>query len=274
MPFSPLAVAGNLLIGGGSRNRLLAYDRFSGEQIWSLSVSGSIYNSPLIFEEVVYAVSERSAYALELQSGEVIWQMSLTDHRGFVGNPSYENGLLFVGVGNIFYAVDGATGEIRWQVEGTSDQWFYSSALANGMVYVGNDDGIFYALDQQTGEQVWQSQVFGPGWSAPVVAGGKVYVGNRDNLMLAFDALTGEELWRFKTVDWTISDPVFSNGTLYFGVGNHENREGPRPLYALDAETGQELWQFEADSRLMTAAALGPDAIYVVSITGAVYALK
>jgi outer membrane protein assembly factor BamB len=101
-----------------------------------------------------------------------------------------------------------------------------------------------------------------------------VYVGNIDQHLYAFDTESGEQLWSFETVDWAVSDPVFSDGVVYFGVGNHDNREGPRPLYALDAATGDELWQFEAESRLMTAPALSDGRVYIVTIKGVVYALE
>lgn len=273
-PFSPLAIAGELLIAGDTNNRLLAYDRHSYEPVWELHTEGAIYNAPLVIGPTVYAVSERGAYTLDLPTGEVVWQIDTGEHRGFVGSPSYENGLLFVGVGNIFYALDGATGDIRWQVEQAEDQWFYSSALANGRVYVGSDDGRFYALDQQTGEEVWQSHEAGTGWSAPVITNELVIVGNVDQHIYAFDVMTGQERWQFETEDWAVTDPVLSDGVVYVGVGNHDNREGPRPLYALDAETGQLLWTFEADSRLMTAVTLGPGVIYAAAIRGEVYALS
>ena len=273
-PFSPLAVAGDLLIGGDATERLLAYDRNSRQQAWVFDTDGAIYNAPLVIGEIVYAVSERGVYALDLQTGELIWQVGLGDHRGFVGHPAYENGTLFAGVGGIYYALDGRTGEIRWKIERASDQWFYSSALANGRAYVGSDDGYFYALDQQSGAEVWKSQRVGPGWSAPAIADGVIYAGNRDHHIYAWDAMTGQELWRVETVDWAVSDPILSDGVVYVGVGNHENKEGPRPLYALDTATGQEVWQFEADARLMTAATLGPEAVYVVSVIGTVYALR
>ncbi len=273
-PFSPLAIAGDLLIAGNANNSLLAYDRHSYERVWELRTEGAIYNAPLVVGQTVYAVSERSAYALDRQTGEVIWQIDTGSHRGFVGSPSFENGLLFVGVGNIFYALDGETGDIRWQVEQAAEQWFYSSALAHGRVYVGSDDGRFYALDQQTGAEVWQSPAASAGWSAPVITDDLVIVGNVDQHIYAFDAMTGQERWQFETEDWAVTDPVISDGVVYVGVGNHDNREGPRPLYALDAATGQLLWTFAADSRLMTAVTLGPDAIYAVAIQGEVYALS
>lgn len=274
MPFSPLAIAGDLLIGGNPSNQLRAYNRHTYEQVWAFSTAGAIYNAPLIVEQTVYAVSERGAYALELATGQPVWETETGTHRGFVGSSAYEDGLLFVGVGERLLALDSATGEMRWQIEREAGQWFYSVALANGLVYGGYDDGHFYAFDQTTGDEVWRSPLAGAGWSAPVIAGGAVYVGNIDQHIYAFDMLTGQERWQFETDDWATTDPIFSDGVLYVGVGNHDNREGPRPLYALDAATGQLLWRFEASSRLMTAAAVGPEALYIVAIQGDVYALS
>lgn len=271
LPFSALAIAGDLLIGGSQPEKLVAYNLAEQSLAWEVETEGSIYNSPLIIGETVYAVSERAAYALNLQTGQLIWQLEIGNHRGFVGSPAYEDGVLFVGVGEKFLAVDVESAEIRWQLE--RDTWFYSTALANGMVYVGSDDGRFYAVDQQTGAEFWKSEQAGTGWSAPVISGDIVIVGNIDQNLYAFEALTGEERWHFETEDWATTDPVVSGGVVYVGVGNHDNREGPRPLYAIDAASGQELWQFMADSRLMTAAALGTDKVFAVTIGGTVYAL-
>ena len=274
MPFSPLAIAGDLVLGGNPANQLLAYDRHSQQPVWAFNTDGAIYNAPLVVGPTVYAVSERGVYALELATGESVWEITTGDHRGFVGSPSYDNGLLFVGVGGTLLALDSTTGDIRWQIEREASQWFYSTALAHGLVYVGHDDGHFYTFDQQTGAEVWRSPLAGAGWSAPVIAEGVVYVGNKDQHIYAFDALTGEERWQFETEDWATTDPLISDGVVYVGVGNHDNREGPRPLYALDAATGQLLWSFQANSRLMTAAALGPGVVYAVTIGGTVYALS
>ena len=265
---SPIALAGNLLLAGGLDQTVFAFDITDQSQVWSFEAEGAIWFAPLVVGETVYIVSERAAYALALSTGEVIWQLQTGDHQGFVGSPALEGDTLFFEVGTTIFAVQVATGEIVWQKEAAS--WNYALALANDLVYLGNDDGYFYALEQTTGDEVWKFQAAGAGWSAPAIADGVVYVGNVDQHIYALDALTGQEIWQFETADWAVSDPVISDGVIYVGVGNHDNREGPRPLYALDADTGQELWQFEADSRLMTAAALGPGVVYAVTIGGTV----
>ena len=203
---------------------------------------------------------------------KTIWELETGTHRGFVGSPSYADGILCFGVGGTFYALDASSGKELWKHDG--DTWFYGSAISDDIVYAGNDDEQFHAYDLQTGEERWHSDVKGAGWSAPAITNSIVYVGNVDQHLYTFNAQTGEEIWSFEAVDWASSDPVVSDGVVYFGVGNHDNREGPRPLYALDAQTGKELWQFEAESRLMTAPALSEGAIYIVSIKGMIYAWR
>ena len=45
-------------------------------------------------------------------------------------------------------------------------------------------------------------------------------------------------------------------------------------LIAMDAHNGEELWRFGADGRLITPPAVGDQALYIVSFTGTVYALR
>lgn len=267
-----VAIAGDLIFVNDLNNTTNALDRDTGEKIWSVPIEGSGWGAPLVVDETVFVASERGAYAFEALTGSTIWKVEGGDHKGFIGSPSYADGILCFGQGGNFFALDSATGKEQWVKEG--ETWFYGSAIANGTVYVGNDDGRLHAYDLKTGEERWQTEVKGEGWSAPAIADGIVYVGNIDQHLYAFNEETGKELWSFEAADWASSDPVVSDGVVYFGVGNHDNREGPRPLYGLDARTGEELWQFEAESRLMTAPALSDGTVYIVSIKGRVYALE
>lgn len=267
-----IAIAGDLIYVNDLNQTTNAFHRKTGARLWSVPIEGSGWGAPLVVDETVFVVSERGAYAFEALTGSTIWKVESGEHKGFIGSPSYADGILCFGQGENFFALDGNTGEELWKHDG--ETWFYGSAISDGRVFAGNDDGQVHAYDLRTGEELWHTETKGEGWSAPVIANGIVYVGNIDQHLYTFDAESGEELWSFETVDWAVSDPVFSDGVVYFGVGNHDNREGPRPLYAVDAATGHELWQFEAESRLMTAPALSDGRVYIVTIKGMVYALE
>ena len=269
---SAVAVAGDLVFNNDGSGRAQAFRRDTGEKVWSVKLSGASYGAPLVIDNIVYAVSERGVYALDRLTGEKVWEKNTGSHRGFVPSPAFSDGTLYFGVGFTFYALDAQTGQDLWKIQ--SETWFYGAALANQFVYVGNDDGYFYAFDSKTGEEIWKSLLAGTGWSSPAIANGRVYVGNRDQHFYAFDAETGNELWKTELEDWATSDPLVSDDVICVGSGNHENNDGPRNLYALDALTGAELWKFKADSRLLTAPALSANSIYIISISGTVYALK
>jgi len=269
---SAVAVAGEMVFNNDGSGRTQAFRRDTGEKIWSVEISGAGYGAPLVIDDIVYTVSERGVYALDRLSGKKVWEKNTGSHRGFVGSPAFSEGALYFGVGPTFFALDAKTGQELWKIQSTT--WFYGAALANDLVYVGNDDGYFYALNRKTGEEDWKSSLAGTGWSSPAVASGRVYVGNRDQHLYAFDAQTGAELWKTELEDWATSDPLVSDGVIYVGSGNHENHERPRHLYALDAQTGAVLWKFMTDSRLLTAPALSANNIYLLSISGVVYALK
>ena len=270
---SPIAIAGGLLIAGGESEKVEAFALSNRTLAWSFDVDGVIWEAPLVIDDVVYVVSERGAYALDLASGEPIWQVATGDHHGFVGSPAAAAGLLIVDVGPTLLALHRDTGDVAWQIT-SPEGWYSPPAIGSGVTYLGSDDGYLYALDSATGEQMWRFRGLDGGWSTPAVAGGMVYVGNRDGTLYAVDAMTGTEVWHFTTEDWATSDPIVTDGVLYFGVGNHEQREGPRHLYALDASNGSVLWTFQADARLLTAPALGEGVVFVVTITGTVYAAR
>ena len=142
------------------------------------------------------------------------------------------------------------------------------------MIYVGNEDDSFYALNAETGDVIWSFDADDDGWSAPAVAEGTVFFGNRRSQLFALDTQTGELLWTFEAEDWTTTDPVTVSGVVYLAVGNHDNRESPRPLYAIDSQTGEELWRFQANGRLLTPPAVGDRTLFIVSFPGTVYALE
>ncbi len=64
-----------------SRNRLLAaIDVATGEQLWTAPVTSrqrGIYTSPVVADGRVYAFDDEHLYALDLQTGEVLWQLEL-----------------------------------------------------------------------------------------------------------------------------------------------------------------------------------------------------
>lgn len=268
-------IAGDVIIAGGGNNRVQALDRRDGDPLWSFRATTFVFAAPLIAGDKVFIVTYDKLHALDLQTGQVIWEADTSDEMAFVSAPAAAGDTIFVAAGPHLLAFDASSGDEHWRVE--SPTQFWGLALSPHLVLLGNSDGYLHAYDQATGQEAWKfaSRFGGPNeiWSSPAVTGDTVYVGSRDQFVYALDANTGRKIWEFETAGDSVGDPVVSDDVVYVSDSNHLLPPGRRRLHALDAATGQPLWTYEVDSTLLTTPALGPGVVYV-TITGAVIALE
>lgn len=266
------AIAGDRIITAGFSNLVQALDRLTGEVLWSFHTDYFAQGSPLIVDDRVYLATDHMMYALDLQTGTLVWKTPTGNEGTYMGSPAYDNGVLYTTGGRLLIALEADSGKEIWRV--TKDEMFLGLAVANGMVYVGNWDLNLYAFDQSTGKEKWKfpARAGGMFWSAPAVDGDTVYAGNIDKYLYAIDAKTGELRWEFQTGGGAVSEAAVADGVVYVSDSSHEFPRGARHLYALDAETGEQLWMFESVSTFLPAPALGDGTIYITS-TGDVIAL-
>ena len=265
------AISGDIIVAGGYSKLIQALDRHSGERIWSFIAKYFVQASPLIVNEVVYIATDHACYALDLQTGQLIWEAATGVEDSFMGAPAYENGVIYTTSGKRLLALDSELGTEIWHTELAAP--FLALAVAEGLFYVGNTDRFLRAFDQDTGQEVWKFEAEGEFWSAPAIAGDILYAGNVDKYIYALDSRTGEQLWSFETAGDAVSEPVFADGVVYVSDSSHLFPSGPRHLYALDAISGELLWTFETVSTFLPAPALDNAAIYITT-RGEVLALK
>lgn len=127
-------VVANTVLYVGFQNQLFAYKTQSGHLLWNQKVNGSIQQTPLIGEGVVYVAI--SAYG---QNGEACAVAAFQAHNGRTLWTS------LIGGGNVL------TGP----------------AFARGMVYVANV--TTYALKATNGASVWQATINNPYLSNPLM---------------------------------------------------------------------------------------------------------
>lgn len=212
--------------------------------------------TPVVVDGLMFVTSANDAYALDAQSGRVVWHHTWPITEGLIDDASEHHNR---GVG----------------IWGTS-------------VYMETDNAHLLCLDARSGHLVWDvaytdgNRNYGA-TSAPLVVNGKVIVGTSGGdsgvrgFISAFDAATGKLVWQFWTIpapgepgseSWP-GDSYLHGGattwmpgtydpelnTIYWGTSNPapDFDGGPRPgddLYtdcvlALDVDTGKLKWYFQ-----------------------------
>lgn len=270
-----LAVAGDVILVGGGDGSLDALDRRSGSPLWSLKADNALYSAPLIVNNQVFFATDYTAYAAELETGQLLWQSTISTANGNGSSPAYDNELLFIPTGNDLVALDASTGNEVWRVQ--SQSWFWGVAVAHDQVYVGNVDHYLYAYDAKTGNELWKFNADNRGsfdfWSTPAILGDQLFIGNSDRNLYALNAHTGGLLWKFRTEGDALSDPVIADGVIYISDSNHATALAQHNLYALDSQTGEELWNYQLSSTFLTGPALGNGVLYAAT-AGDVFALE
>ena len=218
---SPLVKDGIVYIGGLDPNKcLFALDAKSGAEIWQFApkLPDQIRSSPAIFGDTLYVGGEFSKfYALDVETGEQKWRLSLGGNVGYAPAVSAEGVVYFSSKDTQLHAVDGETGTELWAERLYGMAWTTGSpAVANGFVYVGISDGYqLFAIDPVTGEIEWSFATGGYVWSSPIVQGEIVYVGSGDGSVYALNALSGQEIWHFETENAIYSTPLVHEGNVF-----------------------------------------------------------
>ncbi len=218
--------------------------------------AGVLEATPVVVNGIMYMTASNDVYALNAQTGEVLWHYSRP----------VSNGL-----------IDDASGHINRGV-----------AVLGTRLYMETDNAHLLCLDARGGQLIWDvayadwNKNYG-GTSAPLIVNGKVLVGTSGGddgvrgFLAAFDANTGKLVWRL----WTIPGPgefgaeswpgdIYLHGgattwmpgtydpeldTLYWGTGNAApDYDGDvRPgddlyassLLAINPNTGKLKWYFQ-----------------------------
>ncbi len=202
---------------------------------WTINPHLAFGSTPAIVNGVVYVPAGNSLFALDLITGERIWQ--------FNGAPQTR------GIISSSVAVDPGA----------------------HLAYYGTPDAHVYAVNTLTGTGVWNVQLGNPEagayiWSSPLLVNGKVYIGlasRNDNPcvrggVFALDAATGKIAWMHYMVGaGALGGSVWSS--LIANPGAHEviattgnpclssqSDEQQDSFVAMDWDTGTTHWQYTA----------------------------
>ncbi|WP_417524202.1 PQQ-binding-like beta-propeller repeat protein [Marinovum sp.] len=252
-----LAVGGGRLYVTSGYGTVTALDPATGAEIWSQKLQASGTAAPSYDGEIVYLVAgDRTAWALEADTGRIRWQIDgLEDINNVHGGPAPAVTDQFVIFGYGSGEVQGAfkKGGLRmWNATlagsrngfaiNRVDDITGDPVVVGDTVYVANHSGRLVALNAVSGTRKWtvRDAALQPAW----VAGGAVFFISDRNELKRVNASNGGEVWSVELPGYTTQrprkreaiygnyGPVLAGGRLYVAGGDGQ-------LRAFDPETGQ-----------------------------------
>jgi outer membrane protein assembly factor BamB len=182
---SPATAAGVVYTTYGFGAQIVAETGLTGAVLWDTSFGGEIVDAdaPAVADAQVYAGVEGHLFALDAQTGGVVWKKAVTN---VDSGPAVANGVVYFDPSENLSAYDEATGARLWKQSTPGDSGS-SAAVANGVAYVGTARGQLQAFDASDGTPLWTSLLAGAAFGgSPAVSDGVVYGSADDGTVYAF----------------------------------------------------------------------------------------
>jgi outer membrane protein assembly factor BamB len=225
---------------------LLAIDADTGQQLWSVPITGYVTRvSPAVSDGVVFAGGGFAFGAWDAATGKQLWTVPLQ----YVGqsSPVLTDELVIVSSQERWtYALDRESGDIVWRVP-TEGIVFGAPAISEGKAFYATDEGIVYAVDLDSGRVVWRQTVTGSIFGSPVVSQGLILVTTQAGEFAALDSQSGSIRW---TALHGGSNPPATNGDIVVIA------DADGGIYGLDLATGDQRWLYPTGRPELTSPSL------------------
>jgi len=281
--FEPIVLDGRMFVGYSDRDKLVALDTKTGEELWSFFTDAPVRLPPVGWQGRVYFTSDDGRlYCVDAESGELQWQFfggprstGNFSNRRVIGNqrlisawparggPVIRDGKVYFAssiwpfMGIFIYSMDAATGEILWVNDSSGASYIKQPHSAPSFAGIG-PQGALVATEKDL--------IVPGGRSVPAVfdrktgtlryfelnAGGK---GTGGSFVIANEAsyfvhtrLKGVREFNLKSGDKTAfmpNEPVL-HGSLVYSA--EESKSGAAVIRAYGSDR-QQIWEIEADGR-------------------------
>lgn len=237
---------------------------------WRYTASPAPQNpaAPAIVGNTIYYACRDRFYALEADSGRVIWRYPTDQplNAQFRTTPAVAGGIVYIGAtdGNL-YALSATTGKYLWSFR-AQGAILSPPTVVNNVVYFGSADGRVYAINAETGEPIWRGgfRTLDAVNGAVAVADNMVYFISADQTLYAAAAATGMMLWRLRLTGTLYAlSPVVADRNVYVVASN--------VLYALQARSGRQLWARTLPDDIVAEPVAGNGMVYVLTRDGRVW---
>ncbi len=229
-----------------------ALDLHTGEERWRYNLEGAVRTVTVVTDSIVLFVSspadsygpgEYATYALNKESGELLWSLpySVSINDSFTGSGQIflSNGLIIHAGDPGLTAIDVATGQNVWQAPDT-----YIPVAAQGDLLIAISDTFVSGFVNSTGEERWrlQSQYSWIGWYGQTI----LLRSNHGPEVICLDPATGQTIW-VNRLDGIPAGSIIANHAIYQYLAPMDESGGFLSICAVDPVSGQIIWQERAE---------------------------
>jgi polyvinyl alcohol dehydrogenase (cytochrome) len=202
------AVTQDAIFTGSADGRVYALNRQNGCIWWTFDAESEVRSAPTLGEDghLYFGDFNAQIYALDAQSGELIWKASVKDHPAgtITGSPTLHAGRLYVPMSST-------------EVVSAMKAEYQCCTFRGGVT----------ALDSKTGNKLWRMHTVEPAKQAGVDQKGQPAFGP-----------SGAPVWSSPTID-------AKRGLLYFGTGENYSSPASTmsdSIVAVELATGKVRW--------------------------------
>lgn len=244
---SPMPVGDRLFVGSwedeetGS-GRVYAFQRKSGEQIWSREFDSP--GSGLAYKDGNLFVSTRKGELLSLdaRSGDIKWSFRLEGDCKNSVHPAVTEEHVFIGDSSGYmYAVNITDGSLEWRTALDTGISHSFCVLENQVVVPAINQLYYLNINNGAIEWVYPENKM-PITNAPVVVDSDVVVSGitdeDEGIIVRVDSETGEEIWQYKPGKRSVVSTSYYS-SLAVGENNIYVAKPYNYIYAINADTGE-----------------------------------
>lgn len=233
--------AGDIILAPSSDRSLYALDD-SGSLMWKFSKDFALWGQPVVEGDSVYFGSlDHKVYALNLQTGELLWEVQLSG--AINASPLFdpETGLLYVGsLGKEMVAINAESGKISWSYpeDGTISSVWATPILQEGQLIFADETGKIISLDPKTGSFNWTIEAGAKMMGGLLAIEGGFVTVMEDGTVRAFD-YERNPLWTRNINGELYTTPVLSNDVIVIAAFKSDSL-----LYGFD-QNGNQIWSYQ-----------------------------
>jgi outer membrane protein assembly factor BamB len=229
---------------------LFAFDRFTGQRLWKVSIYGGIAESIQVDSQHLYFCSSTEntmIYCVNKIDGSTAWTYP-TGFQECPNKPMLKDGAIYgaffddITIGKM-YKVNTTSGLLIWSKDLSAGPWDNSiTADGFGRIFLAiMGDATMNSYRESDGGLIWSRSLHASPLSFNAVHNGSVFIADNEGYVYCFEASSGTLRWETKVGGvCDISSPTLSGGLLF--IGTRDEADGA--LLALSETTGKILWRY------------------------------